>query len=36
MHDAYRRTSSHFSPLPTYGVPEGELLRTLLAGEFKR
>lgn len=30
--DSYRRVSSHFSMVPSYGVPEGSVLRTLLTG----
>lgn len=32
MQDAYRRTSSHFSSAPMFGLDEGSVLRTVLTG----
>lgn len=33
MQDSYRRTSSHRSIVPMYGIDEGSVLRTILTGE---
>lgn len=32
LQDSYRRTSSHQSIVPMYGIPEGQVLRTMLTG----
>jgi len=33
MQDSYRRTSSHRSIVPMYGIDEGSVLRTILTGK---
>lgn len=33
MQDSYRRTSSHSSIVPMYGIDEGSVLRTILTGK---
>jgi len=32
LQDSYRRTSSHLSSAPMYGIDEGSVLRTVLTG----
>lgn len=35
MQDSYRRTSSHLSTVPMYGIDQGSVLRTILTGRRK-